>query len=131
MPHKCVKCGKIYANTSKELLDGCACSSRIFLFLRDDQVTLKEAVENNLIMNNKAVAEEPVDVKKYEWLEGELSGLTKEKPVSIDYDSVENLRILEKGSYEIDVSALMKGEPLIVKNEFGVYYIKLPNKIKS
>jgi predicted nucleic acid-binding Zn-ribbon protein len=35
MPHKCARCERIYDSTSKELLQGCPCGSRLFLFLRD------------------------------------------------------------------------------------------------
>ncbi|NUN11470.1 hypothetical protein HUU53_02395 [Candidatus Micrarchaeota archaeon] len=127
MPHKCVKCSKIYANQSKQLLNGCSCGSRIFLYLRDDQITLQEALDNGLKINNEIdLSEQPVDSKKYAWLQEELKELSKEQPVTIDYDAIENLRILEKGRYEIDVSSLMEGNALIVKDDQGVYYVQLP-----
>jgi len=63
----------------------------------------------------------------YSWLEQELSFLSKEKPVSIESDAAENLRILEKGSYELDVKSLMGGNPLVIKSEKGIYYIKIPS----
>ena len=105
MPHRCVRCAKEYSDTSRELLTGCSCGARVFVFLREGQA--------------------PAD-EDYAWLENELSPLTKDKPVSIDTEAAENLRILEKGSYEIDVKALMAGNPLVVKSEKGIYYIKMP-----
>lgn len=179
MPHKCVRCGKLYANASRELMQGCACGARVFVFLRDDQVTLKELSESGLELNGTRIVEpeesgveaeekiqgkkegrkeekegkkeekeakkeakaekkeeketemvlvekEPVDVSKLAWLEEELAFLTKEKPVSIDFDAVENLRVVEQGSYELNLPSLMKGDPLVVRSDSGVYYIKLP-----
>ncbi|PIT85342.1 hypothetical protein COU36_03835, partial [Candidatus Micrarchaeota archaeon CG10_big_fil_rev_8_21_14_0_10_59_7] len=41
--------------------------------------------------------------------------------------AVENLKILEPGSYELDISSLMKGNPLVIKSEHDIYYIKLPS----
>ncbi|MFH0836217.1 MAG: Zn-ribbon containing protein [Candidatus Micrarchaeota archaeon] len=112
MPHKCVRCGTVFDNKSMKLLNGCDCGSRVFLFLRDDQMTEE----------GKQAAP---DVG---WLEEELSFLAKEKPVSVDLDAVENLRILEQGAYELDLQSLMKGEPLVVKSDKDVYYIKMPSK---
>lgn len=110
MPHKCVRCSKVYPNNSPELMRGCACGSRVFLFLREDQTDDK--------------TERPS--QDYGWLEDELAFLSKDKPVSVDVDAVENLRILEKGSYELNLPSLMKGEPLVIKSDQHVYYVKLP-----
>ncbi len=66
-------------------------------------------------------------VSDYGWLEDELAFLSKDKPVSVDVDAVENLRILEKGAYEIDLPSLFKGEPLVIKSDQHVYYVKLPH----
>ena len=129
MPHKCVRCGRVFLNNSPELLKGCGCGSRVFVFLRDDQVTLAELEASGITPSDEQkekAAEEGVDTKELAWLEEELSQLAIEKPVSIDYDAAENLRVLEQGSYELNVSSLMRGDPLVVKSEKGVYYIRLP-----
>ncbi len=182
MPHKCVRCGKLYANSSRELMQGCACGARVFIFLRDEQVTLKELSESGLELDGTRIVEpqteirktgqalpavpaeapaaeeknedelvekkfgeklgvggtelvlvekEPVDVSKLAWLEEELAFLTKEKPVSIDFDAVENLRVVEQGSYEFNLPSLMRGDPLVVRSDSGVYYIKLPQPKKK
>lgn len=60
------------------------------------------------------------------WLEKELSEFSKEQPVTVDAESVENIRVLEKGSYELDLRSLMKGNPMVVRSEKGIYYIKIP-----
>ena len=132
MPHKCVRCGKVFANNSAELVKGCPCGSRVFLFLREDQVTLKELVESGMRegeAEKKApdAPKAPVDVSHLHWLEEELAFLSKDKPVSVELDAVENLKILEPGSYELDISSLMKGNPLVIKSEHDIYYIKLPS----
>jgi predicted nucleic acid-binding Zn-ribbon protein len=101
----------------------------VFVFLRDDQVTLAELEASGITPSDEQkekAAEEGVDTKELAWLEEELSQLAIEKPVSIDYDAAENLRVLEQGSYELNVSSLMRGDPLVVKSEKGVYYIRLP-----
>lgn len=133
MPHKCVRCGRVLASNSPELLKGCGCGSRVFVFLRDDQVTLKELEASGITPTEEQkekAPEEGIDSKELAWLEEELSPLAVEKPVSIDYDAAENLRVLEQGSYELNVSSLMRGDPLVVKSEKGVYYIRLPEFTK-
>lgn len=129
MPHKCVRCGRVLASNSPELLKGCACGSRVFVFLRDNQVTVAELEASGITPTDEQkqkAAEEGIDARELAWLEEELSPLAVEKPVSIDYDAAENLRVLEEGSYEVNVSSLMRGDPLVVKSEKGVYYIRLP-----
>lgn len=108
--HKCVRCGTQYGNNAKELLAGCSCGSRVFVFLKEGSAPASESVEED-----------------FSWLEQELSFLSKEKPVSVDADAAENLKILEKGSYELDVKSLMGGNPLVVKSDKGIYYIKIPH----
>jgi predicted nucleic acid-binding Zn-ribbon protein len=66
----------------------------------------------------------------FSWLEEEMAYLTKDKTVIIDADAVENLRILEQGSYELDLPSLMKGDPLVIRSDKDVYYVKLPNPKK-
>src|SRR3989344_2336062 len=107
MPHKCVRCGTQYADNSKELIAGCGCGARVFVFLREGQ-TQQELEED------------------YKWLETELSFLSKDKPVTVDADAAENLHIIERGAYELDVKSLMGGSPLVIKSEKGIYYIKVP-----
>lgn len=109
MPHKCVRCNRVYDKSSPELLKGCQCGARVFVFLRKMP---------------EAGADATPDLG---WLEEELADLSKDHPVVVDADSVENLRILEPGSYELDIASLMKNEPLVVKSDKGVYYVKLPS----
>ena len=104
--HKCVKCSKEYQNNSPELLKGCECGARVFVFMR------------------QGGAGEPEE--DYSWLESELSFLSKSQPVTIETDAAENLKIIEKGAYELDLKSMMNGNPLVVKSEKGIYYIKVP-----
>ncbi len=38
-------------------------------------------------------------------------------------DAVENLRVSREGIYHIDVDSLLKGTPLVMRAENGVYFI--------
>jgi predicted nucleic acid-binding Zn-ribbon protein len=109
MPHKCVRCSKIYEEGDVDYLSiGCPCGSKVFLFT-----------------NGKNDLEQMDDVK---WIEEELAGIVKSTHRSISLE-VENVRVLQNGIFEIDVSSLLKN-PVVVKDSEGVYYLRLPKAKK-
>ncbi|VVB51486.1 Zn-ribbon containing protein [uncultured archaeon] len=70
---------------------------------------------------------EPKDT--LDWLGKELSRV---KGVGVPVKlSIETIRILEEGKYDIDVSSLMGGNPVIVRIEEGVYYIDLHDAMRQ
>ncbi|MBI4406291.1 hypothetical protein HY571_00055 [Candidatus Micrarchaeota archaeon] len=111
MPHACVKCRVLYPDQSEAILKGCACGSRIFYFMRPEtpiaQLTIKQ--ESDALELSQEIIE-----------------LSREKPVVIEADGPENIRVIEPGSYELDVAALFKGNPVIIRTDSDVYYVKLP-----
>jgi predicted nucleic acid-binding Zn-ribbon protein len=108
MPHSCVRCGKEYAEGSKELLDGCTCGSRVFVYSQPEHEASVNATE--------------AEVRA---LEKELEPLTKDRPVSIQWN-IENVRVLEKGLYELDIKSLMHGDRVVVKTDKEVYFVRFP-----
>lgn len=116
MPHKCARCDKVYANTATELIKGCGCGSRVFLFM-------KGADEE---FNDQRLVAEDLD-----WIEKRLgAGATRGKDKTLHLD-VENLLRIEKGKYRLNIASLMKGDPLVVKVRDGVYYIDIPYSMKK
>jgi hypothetical protein len=103
MPHKCVRCSKLFESGSNELKHGCGCGSKVFLFLQ-----------------NKDDAAHLGDTK---WIEGELANIVKQSDAPVTLD-VENVRVLNKGVFELDISSLMKN-PVVIKDDEGIYYIRL------
>lgn len=74
-------------------------------------------------------AEEPKEEGPLDWLESNFVKITKkEEPM---YLSIETIKILEEGKYQIDVSSLMGGKPVIVEDADGVYYIDVPYAMKK
>jgi predicted nucleic acid-binding Zn-ribbon protein len=64
-----------------------------------------------------------------DWLERSFTKVApSEEPV---YLSIETIKILEEGKYQIDVTSLMGGKPIVVKDENGVYYIDVPYAMKK
>jgi predicted nucleic acid-binding Zn-ribbon protein len=109
MPHKCVRCNRVYEDGDVHSLSkGCECGAKVFLFT-----------------NGKEDLETVEDVR---WIEEELAGIVRktQHPVSLD---VENVRVLQKGIFEIDIGAL-SSNPVVVKDTEGVYYLRLPKPKK-
>lgn len=128
MPHKCTKCGKIYEDGSDQVLRGCQCGNRLFLFIR--KITAKEADE---LMEKHEAVEAPKQNKKFrdiikEAEEGKKKRIEKEKEdkeKSTDAsDEISNIKV-DDGVYEIDIDALMSKQPIIVSGEEGRYLLSL------
>ncbi len=120
MPHQCVRCGKIYDEASKEILQGCNCGSKFFFFMRKQDVNVVQELTSNLTKEEKKqIEKDALD------LVGEKE---PEKPVILDLESI---RILKPGKFEIDLVDLFKGNPLVYKLEDGKYVIDLATTFRS
>ncbi len=109
VPHKCVRCNREYDDGDVDSLSkGCACGAKVFLF------TSGKELEN---------------VDDVGWIENELAGIVKKTNKSVSLD-VENVKIIKKGIFEIDVGSLAKN-PVVVKDSEGVYYLRLPRVKKN
>jgi predicted nucleic acid-binding Zn-ribbon protein len=153
MPHKCVKCGATYGDRAGQLLKGCGCGSRIFLFLREDQISVKEKMESlqretTEIVRTHAELQElsevaPISIEKaadegdkpaadISKEIGEFTGWRgeiKPEPEEDFAPRAENVRIIEKGTYELDLKSLMSGNPLVIRSHAGVFYIRIPSPV--
>ncbi len=121
MPHQCVRCGKIIEDGSRELLTGCSeCGSRFFFYIKKGELEKGEIVRNSLSKTD--VSEMEKDVR-------ELMGIKKQStPVILNLETV---RAISPGKFRIDVSALMRGEPVVINISDGKYYIDLPSAFKK
>lgn len=102
--HVCVKCGKKYEDLH-EVEKSCPCGCTVFLYVIDEE---KDLDEKRTFLKEK--------LEKYK--------LDEQKIYSID---IANIKILQKGVYSIDLDSLLKN-PVIIKDQHGIYYIKLPKK---
>ncbi len=142
MPHKCVSCSKVYPNSSPELLKGCTCGSRIFLYLRNDDVSIKEAMDSGLsaVIESGKVKElartQPVSVELVSPDDAEAQRMGEYLGVQPAANSrkeqpAENITVIDRGEYELDISSLMAGDPLVVRSQNGIYYLKIPSVRKT
>ncbi|HDI73039.1 MAG TPA: hypothetical protein ENF58_02785 [Candidatus Altiarchaeales archaeon] len=120
MPHKCARCGKIYDDNSKELIEGCSCGSRVFLYLKEKPgLTEEETI--------KELKERGIQESDIEWLDREFGDKLAKGVIHLD---VENLIRLGEGKFKLDIASLMSGKPIVVRAKEGVYYIDIPYAMK-
>jgi len=103
MPHKCVRCSRLYEAGALALKEGCECGSKVFLFLK------QEGDEEKI-----------GDVK---WIEKELAHIVNKADAPITLE-VENVNIADRGVFELDINSLAIN-PVVVKDVDGIYYIRL------
>ncbi|HDH27916.1 MAG TPA: hypothetical protein ENH13_02145 [Euryarchaeota archaeon] len=116
MPNKCTKCGKVYGEGSDAILTGCECGNRLFFYFR--KVSDEEAGE----LTEKGT-------KEISESAGTLIGIKDGEPVLDKGTDIWNIKVKE-GVYEIDIAALLGGEPIIVAGEEGRYLVSLSSAFK-
>ena len=110
MPHKCTNCEQIFEDGSTNILNGCPnCGWNKFLY-----VPVKPATETD------TDAEDP---------DAEIQSDKVEEAKDVVPDmAVESIRILEKGSYELNLESLLEREEIIMSmKEDGRYLVHLPS----
>ncbi len=97
MVHICAGCGKVYPDSSEEILKGCSCGGKKFFFERP------EARKKPATPPPPAAEPEPVPV----------SG-----PAVVDetdrFDRVESIRIIAPGTYELNIEKMAKSDERVV-----------------
>ena len=125
MPHQCVRCSKMYADGSKEILSGCSCSGKFFFFMREKSIEDAKKITSKLSDQDKKQME--MDAMD---LVGEKSKkeMTEDYPVVLDLESI---RVCKPGKFEIDLVDLFNGEPLVYKLSDGKYIIDIASTFKE
>jgi predicted nucleic acid-binding Zn-ribbon protein len=129
MPHRCVKCGKIYADASEEILTGCSCGTRFFYYIKQEKLNEIEQGKTNEVQDKLKELDKTDKVQ----IEKEIRDITgveePEIPVILDLESV---KVISPGKFEIDIINLFnKKRPLIYKLEEGKYIIDLASTLKA
>ena len=124
MPHQCLKCGEIYEDGSKYVLEGCPkCGGRIFLYTRKP---LPERTRKKIL---KKIEKEEISFegKKFEEIMKEIEERRQKaiEEVKKQKERVESIKVEDVGEYEINLERLMEGG-IIVEKE-GTYFIYLPS----
>ena len=111
MPHRCLRCSKVYEDNDSSILKGCECGSVFFMYYKTPEDT-------------EYLSEMEAELESKETtLEKELTEKIKTKRKF----SVETVRSPTEGIYEINIDALMKKKPLIILEKGRAYVIHLPS----
>jgi predicted nucleic acid-binding Zn-ribbon protein len=103
MPHKCVKCGREYPNASSEMVNGCeSCGGKKFLYIRDEDRNRDVIEEKSIESIAKENHEEVIEIKK-----------DTSSPDDV-FNRVESIRIVEPGTYELNIEKLAKSDERVV-----------------
>ena len=122
MPHQCVRCSHMFADGAKEILSGCSCGAKVFFYIRKNNIETGKKMVSNLSVDDKKHIEEDI---------GEILSIKQEvgdKPVVLD---IEAIRVMQPGTYELDLVHLFKKDPLIIKLEEGKYMIDLSQAFRE
>jgi len=107
---------------SRELLEGCAgCGGKFFFYIKNKEKEIEtRVVRENL--SKKDIDEMERDVRKL------MGNKKKDKPVILDLETVKTIK---PGKFKIDISALMRGEPIVINISDGKYFIDLASAFKD
>lgn len=122
MAYKCVHCGRIYEDSSSQVLQGCdECGRKFFFYMKKDQL---EKIKSHAFMDVQLTNTEK---KQIEEDVREITGLQDEEiPVFLDFESIV---ITRPGKYAIDLSKLFaRGKPRVYRLEDGKYIIDFDSK---
>jgi predicted nucleic acid-binding Zn-ribbon protein len=105
MPHKCTKCGREFKDGTTDILKGCpSCGGKKFLYIKPEDL-------HKDILEEKSI-EDVIEEKKDTLLE--VSSERDEEPVEI-YDRIESIRVLNPGSYELNLEKLAKSDEMVMQ----------------
>ena len=113
MPHKCTNCEHVFEDGSVDILNGCPnCGWNKFLY-----VPAKPVTEDATDTDTKDITDAEMQSDKVEVIKETVPDM-----------EVESIRILEKGSYELNLESLLEREEIIMSmKEDGRYLVHLPS----
>ncbi|HIH44009.1 MAG TPA: hypothetical protein HA257_02685 [Candidatus Methanoperedenaceae archaeon] len=146
MPHKCTRCEKIFKDGAAIILNGCpACGWNKFLYVKEDTspFAIISGAPPLRQENQKPVQQEPEGVaaggtakplenaaERFIIEVNQILEKDESKPSStpLDGSRVESIRIVQPGSYELNLGSLMQGNEIVMAlKEDGTYVVHLPS----
>jgi len=135
--HKCARCGRA-ASSLEEIEKGCPCGSKIFVFDKDAVESAKNA-EWKEVSPPWAQLSPPIGKQEGQEQGGngkegqENNAIPPLPPHTPSYsaratftsEDIENIKVMGQGVFILNLKAI-SGDPLVIKDEEGIYYIRLP-----
>lgn len=124
MPHKCTKCGREFEDGSTEILRGCpSCGGKKFLYIG-------ESKRHDDVLEGKTIEELASETDTEEIEVPETPSPPRKKEEARDridrYDQVEAIRVLEPGTYELNIEKLARDEEMVVGfGKEGKYFVDI------
>jgi predicted nucleic acid-binding Zn-ribbon protein len=97
MVHICAACGRVYPDSSEEILKGCSCGGKKFYFERPDVQRKRSAP----VPPAPEPEPEPVQEKT-------------EADETDRFDRVESIRIIAPGTYELNIEKMARSDERVV-----------------
>ena len=119
-----MNCGRVYQDDAEELLKGCECSGKLFLY--EDRIKFKKKELKKNLKHKRDDLIEGISEFLYH-LKRDVQTKFKSK-VSFD---LESKKVIENGVYEIDLKKLLNEVPLIVEIKEGKYFVHLASLFKK
>jgi predicted nucleic acid-binding Zn-ribbon protein len=121
MPHRCIECNNVLESGELDLDTGCpVCGGKKFQYYK-----VKRDIKARGHKEAPEPKAEPADEAKLE--AGEPNAGDKKAA----HERIESVRILEKGSYDINLPVLLSRKELVMSREEGVYVVDLPSALKT
>ncbi len=136
MPHRCTKCGAVFEDGDSVILTGCPeCKWNKFLYVKAEEVAVntKPALEEDQPTASDWNIEERIAEKEGKSIDDMLEDIDRAldsddvNKKDLNPDRVDSIRILDSGSYELNLGSIMENEEIVVGiKEEGQYAIDLP-----
>jgi len=110
MPHKCTQCGREFKDGSTDILKGCpSCGGKKFLYINPENLH-RDVLEEKTIEEIAAETnQEIIEIK-----EPEDKDNGEKKKIEL-YDRVESIRVLNPGSYELNLEKLATSDDMVMQ----------------
>jgi len=140
MPHRCTKCGTIFEDGDSVILTGCPeCKWNKFLYVRPEEVS--PSADNPITeihSTNDWNIEERIKEKESKSIDNVLDDIDRVlnsddvTKKDLNTDRVDSIRILDTGSYELNLGSIMEKDEIVVGiKEEGQYAIDLPMMLQQ
>ena len=143
MPHRCTKCGAVYSDGNSVILTGCpGCKWNKFLYVKDEdeekEIEIIEIMddgrnewhieEDNWNIEDRIKEAKPID-SVLEDIDRALDSDDISKK-EMDSNRLDSIRILDAGSYELNLESIMNKEEIVIGiRQDGQYAINLPQML--
>ena len=140
MPHQCMECKNIVERGSINLKMGCpVCGCKKFQYIRpqNSSPSATECVGDIALIEAVKKAEMRIRAEEIKTAPKSVAGeetrlAPARKPWSIrrEEPQIESIRIIEPGTYDINLELLLNRKALVVAREEGNYFLDLPSAMK-